>query len=311
MTDTRVVRRRRRSGLTDQLPLDLFELEDELASLTAGPDVVELRPMALGSDPWMVGAVEGAAVALGAEVSASVRATGGPAHPPPDGHWSDALGVFDLETTGVDTATARIVTAHVGLIDETGAVVERKEWLVDPGVEIPEGATAVHGVSTARAQRFGRAPAVVVAEIVAAIAAVFERGFPLVIYNAPYDLTLLAAEAARWGVTGIDLPAPIVDPLVLDRAVDRYRKGKRTLTAAAIEYGVLLEDAHDAGADAVAAGRLAQAIARRHTEQLRRSAVDLHDLQVAWSQEQTARFTAYMRRARDPEFTASDRWPVR
>lgn len=286
MTDVGVRRGRRRAHPQHQPPLDLLEFDDLVRSLAAPPPT-----------PGQVGA--------------SVPVTGGPALPPPDGHWSDALGVFDLETTGVDTATARIVTAHVGLIDESGAIVERKEWLVDPGVEIPLGATAVHGIGTARAKRFGRPPAAVVAEIVAAIAAVFERGFPLVIYNAPYDLTLLAAEARRWRVPGLALPAPVVDPLVLDRAVDRYRRGKRTLTASAAEYGVPLLDAHDAGADAVAAGRLAQAIAARHAEQLRHSAVDLHELQVTWSREQTARFTEYMRRARDPEFTASDAWPVR
>lgn len=292
MTDVGVRRGRHRGRLQDQLPLDLFEFEQFEFDVA-----VQLLGGAPQPTPEQVGA--------------SVAATGGPAVPPPDGHWSDALGVFDLETTGVDTATARIVTAHVGLIDESGAIVERKEWLVDPGVQIPEGATAIHGISTARAQRFGRAPAAVVTEIIAAITAVFERGFPLVIYNAPYDLTLLAAEARRSGVAGIDLPAPVIDPLVLDRALDRYRKGKRTLTASAAEYGVPLLDAHEAGADAVAAGRLAQAIARRHAERLRHSAIDLHDLQVAWSREQTARFTDYMRRARDPLFSTSDAWPVR
>src|SRR5919202_3194680 len=82
--------------------------------------------------------------------------------------WADALGVFDLETTGVDTSTARIVTAHVGLIDEVGRVVERKDWLLDPGVEIPEGAAAVHGITTVRARRFGRRPDQAVPEILAA-----------------------------------------------------------------------------------------------------------------------------------------------
>src|SRR6476646_213220 len=123
-------------------------------------------------------------------------------------HWSRALVMFDLETTGVDAATARIVTAHVGVIDETGAVVERKDWIVDPGIAIPEGAARVHGISTERARRFGRSPFEVVPEILAAIRSVFERGFPLVIYNAPYDLTLLAAEAARVGVPPLELPAP-------------------------------------------------------------------------------------------------------
>jgi DNA polymerase-3 subunit epsilon len=225
--------------------------------------------------------------------------------------WSRALGVFDLETTGVDTAVARIVTAHVGVIDETGAVVERKDWIVDPGVEIPEGAARVHGISTERARRFGRSPYEVVPEIIAAIRSVFERGFPLVVYNAPYDLTLLAAEAARVGVPPLELPAPIVDPLVLDKAVDRYRKGKRTLEAATAAYGVPLVGAHDAGADAIAAGRLAQAIAVRFAEHLDLSAVQLHEKQVDWCREQAARFEEYMQRTHDPAFTTSGAWPCR
>jgi DNA polymerase-3 subunit epsilon len=225
--------------------------------------------------------------------------------------WADALGVFDLETTGVDTSTARIVTAHVGLIDEEGRVVERKDWLLDPGVEIPDGAAAVHGITTARARRFGRRPEHAVPEILAAIQAVFERGFPLVIYNAPYDLTLLAHEARRAGCPPLDLPAPIVDPLVLDKAMDRFRRGKRTLTAAAAEYGVPLTDAHDAGADAIAAGRLAQAIARRHAAELGCTADDLHERQVAWCREQAARFEEYMQRTHDPAFTTSGDWPCR
>jgi DNA polymerase-3 subunit epsilon len=98
---------------------------------------------------------------------------------------------------------------------------------------------------------------------------------------------------------------------VLDRAVDRYRRGKRTLEAAAAEYGVELAAAHDAGADAIAAGRLAQAIARRHAAQLDLSPAELHERQVAWCREQTARFEEYMQRTHDSSFTASGAWPCR
>ena len=126
----------------------------------------------------------------------------------------------------------------------------------------------MHGITDERAQRFGRPPGEVVAEILAAIRSVFGRGFPLVVYNAPYDLTLLAAEAARHRLWPLETTAPIVDPFVLDKEVDRFRKGKRTLTAATEAYGVALTDAHDAGADAIAAGRFAQAIARRHADVL-------------------------------------------
>jgi DNA polymerase-3 subunit epsilon len=231
--------------------------------------------------------------------------------PPAPPRWAEVLGVFDLETTGVDPATARIVTASVALLDEQGVVVERHDWIADPGVEIPAGAAAVHGIDTARAQRFGRAPAQVVPEILAAIATLFDRGIPLVVYNAPYDLTLLAHEARRAGCPPLHLPAPIIDPLVLDKAVDRYRRGKRTLTAAAAEYGVPLTDAHDAGADAIAAGRLAQAIARRHAGELAGTAAALHERQVDWCREQAARFEEYMQRTHDPAFTTSGAWPCR
>jgi DNA polymerase III subunit epsilon len=224
--------------------------------------------------------------------------------------WWHALGVFDLETTGVDVETARIVTAHVGLIDMTGRSIVEGAWLADPGVEIPEGAAAVHGITTERARADGRPSGEVVAEIIAAIEAVFARGIPLVIYNAPYDLTVLDREAKRHGLAS-PVIGNVVDPLVIDKALDTYRKGKRTLEAASELYGVTLSDAHDAAADAIAAGRVAQAIAARYPEELGVSAEELHRKQVGWCAEQASSFQEYMRKKRDPGFTADGRWPHR
>ena len=51
------------------------------------------------------------------------------------------LGVFDLETTGVDVDTSRIVSACIAVIDDDGEVVDRWDWLADPGIEIPEADT--------------------------------------------------------------------------------------------------------------------------------------------------------------------------
>lgn len=225
--------------------------------------------------------------------------------------WHETLAVFDLETTGVDVETARIVTAHVGVIDASGQVLERAEWLADPGIDIPIQAMAVHGISTEHARANGRHPGEVVSEIVAAIRAIFDRGIALVAYNAPYDLTLLNREALRHGITPLVSPLPVIDPLVIDRAMDKYRKGKRTLEAACIFYGVGLIGAHDAGADAVAAGRLAQALARVHETSLAIEAAALHALQIGWCLEQAADFQSYMRRVKDPAFTTSGAWPER
>jgi DNA polymerase-3 subunit epsilon len=225
--------------------------------------------------------------------------------------WFHRLGVFDLETTGIDVETSRIVSAHVGVIDATGVVVEERAWLADPGIDIPPQASAVHGITTERARAEGRPAAEVVAEVIAALESLVARGIAITIYNAPYDLSLLHHEALRHGLTPLHEPVPIIDPLVLDRAVDKYRKGKRTLEAAAAVYGVTLTDAHDAGADAVAAGRIAQALVGRYGPQLAIAGQDLHALQVGWCAEQSADFQSYMRRTRDPDFTSSGLWPQR
>lgn len=227
------------------------------------------------------------------------------------GSWHEKLGVFDLETTGVDVETARIVTAHVGVIDECGDVVERQDWMLDPGVPIPSGATAVHGITTERARADGIPAVVGVAQIVATLLSQLQRGIPVVAYNAAYDFTVLNREAVRHGIVPLATPAPVVDPLIIDRAVDRYRKGKRTLQVTAGHYGVPLLDAHDSGADAIAAGRVAQAIARVYAQALAIDAVELHRRQVAWCQEQAENFQVYMRRVRDPKFTCSGAWPER
>jgi DNA polymerase-3 subunit epsilon len=225
--------------------------------------------------------------------------------------WFEVLGVFDLETTGIDVETSRIVSAHVGVIDGSGVVVEQRAWLADPGVEIPIGASNVHGITTERARAEGRPAAEVVGEILESLRDLFARGIPVTIYNAPYDLSLLHREAVRHGLSPLSEPTPVIDPLVLDKSVDRYRKGKRTLEAAAEFYGVALTDAHDAGADAVAAGRVAQALARRYPEQLDIDVAELHGLQVGWCADQSASFQDYMRRTKDPSFVANGLWPVR
>jgi DNA polymerase-3 subunit epsilon len=224
--------------------------------------------------------------------------------------WHENLGVFDLETTGVDVETCRIVTAHVGVINAAGEPLETHSWLADPGVEIPEGASAVHGITTEFAQANGRPAAEVVAEVVDALRELLGRGIPVTIYNAPYDLTLLNREALRHGIAPLDTPNPIIDPLVIDKFVDRYRKGKRTLTAAAEHYGVELTSAHDAAADAIAAGRVAQALLAKYPAQLAIELGALHEAQTSWSAEQSASFQEYMRRS-NPSFTTSGLWPER
>lgn len=224
--------------------------------------------------------------------------------------WADELVVFDLETTGVNVEVDRVVTAHVGRLDADGTLQERTDWLVNPGVPIPEGAAAVHGISTERAVAEGADARQAIAEIVNALVRFQEAGLPLVAYNASYDLTLLDREARRYGIDPF-VPGVVIDPLIIDKAVDKYRKGKRTLTVACEVYGVQLDDAHEASADAVAAGRVAQAIAVSFPELAELSGADLHGRQQQWQREQAESFAEWKRRNGAVDFVAEVGWPLR
>ena len=213
----------------------------------------------------------------------------------------------------MDVESDRIVTAHVGLLDAAGRVVESKTWLADPGCEIPAGATAVHGVTTAQARREGQPARQVVEEVLRALRALFDSGVPVVAYNAPYDFSLLKHEALRHSLEPIERPSPVIDPLVLDKNVDRYRRGKRTLDAVACHYDVALEGAHEASADAIAAGRVAQALAARFATSLPDDPAELHTQQVGWAREQAASLTEYFVKIGriDPDDPLDGTWPIR
>ncbi|WP_309128472.1 exonuclease domain-containing protein [Microbacterium sp.] len=225
--------------------------------------------------------------------------------------WLTRIGVFDLETTGVDVTKDRIVTAHIGVLDGRGRELAARDWLANPGVAIPDGAAAVHGITTEHARAHGRPAGEVVAEVTHALRTLFSQGLPIVAYNASYDFSLLAHEAQRYGVTPLAEPSPVIDPFVLDKAYDRYRRGKRTLAVVAEHYAVPLDEAHEAAADAVAAGRVALALAQEFA--LPTSAAELHTQQIGWARDQAAGLTEYFIRIGrlDPDDSLDGTWPVR
>lgn len=222
------------------------------------------------------------------------------------------LAGFDLETTGVDVESDRIVTACIA---EVGGKTPplAANWLINPGIDVPEQAAAVHGITTDKAKTDGQDAAEGVAEIVAGLTQVVLAGTPLVIMNAPYDLTLLDREARRYGLetladkVGGDLR--VVDPRVLDKRVDPYRRGKRTLTDLCAHYGVKLDGAHSADADAVAACRVAWRIAQQFGEIGNAFLDELHDQQEDWAAAQAASFQEYLRK-KDPAAVISGAWPL-
>lgn len=216
---------------------------------------------------------------------------------------------FDLETTGPNPETARIVTACVvqcGGKQPTDSAV----WLTDvDGNEIPDEAAAIHGVTTDRARTEGAPLAEAVVEIVAALTQVIASGIPVVAMNARYDITVLDREARRFGIDPLPEGFPVVDPFVLDKRFDKYRKGSRKLTALCEHYAVPIGDAHSADADAIAACRVAWRQGQRYRELASLSLDNLHKSQVGWAAAQAASLQEYFRK-KDPAAVVEGAWPL-
>ncbi len=225
--------------------------------------------------------------------------------------WANIIAVFDTETTGIAPETTRIVSAHVSVLNAHGEVEQPLNWLIDCGIDIPEQATAVHGITTERMRAEGTPATESISEILTTLSRLLDSGIPVVAYNASYDFTILDREAQRYNLSALSTPKPIVDPLIIDKQMDKFRKGKRTLEATAAHYGVDLTGAHDASVDAIAAGRVAQAIGKKFAADLAFPAEELHDLQVQWAKEQAESYATWRRSQNLPVYPGDGLWPVR
>lgn len=155
---------------------------------------------------------------------------------------SRPLVFFDLETTGVNIGTDRIVEISYYKVFPNGNA-EGKTLRVNPGMPIPAEATAVHGITDEDVRDCPRFE-----QIAPEIAAVIADS-DLAGYNSNYfDVPLLAEELLRAKVN-VDLKQKkLVD------AFQIFKKNEpRNLTAAYKFYcGKNLEDAHSAQADTMA-----------------------------------------------------------
>ncbi|NUL46326.1 3'-5' exonuclease [Cellulosimicrobium funkei] len=222
--------------------------------------------------------------------------------------WHQQIRVgFDLETTGRDPEEARVVTASLVVVDPHGNLAASYEWLVNPGVPIPEESSAVHGVTTEKAQAEGLPADQAIVEIADTLRDFFDAHIPVIAFNASYDFTVMDRELLRRGLEPLQNQW-IIDPYIIDKQVDRYRKGKRTLTDVSAFYGVELLDAHTSAADSLAAVGVADQLASKYP-QLQVPLADLHGFQVRWKAEQSASFQEYLRR-KDPSAVINGDWPV-
>lgn len=221
---------------------------------------------------------------------------------------------IDAETTGVNPFADRLVEVGVVEVDRHGDADEGWSAIVDPGVEIPEEAAAIHGITTERARAEGITPADAVAEVAERIYLhheTWEGQAGIVMFNARFDLPLLISEAERYRVH-FPCFAAILDPFLIDRLCDRWRTGRRRLTLVADHYEVPLsdEDAHGALADATAAGRVMVKLLERYPQ------VGTHTLGEVWLRQVQGherdhdRLVDYLRQTSDPTIQSAPGWPL-
>jgi DNA polymerase-3 subunit epsilon len=169
-----------------------------------------------------------------------------------------AFTVFDLETTGLDTANDRIVELGLARF-EPGQPPLRERFLVNPGCPIPKAASDVHRILDVHVR--GEPP---FATLAPHLAAWFEGGTVLVGYNARrFDARMLQAELERAGRPWQLDPGPLIDVLDIVNWHHRGIRGRKQ-----VEIGVRYDvrpcdgDAHSAAVDAQMTGELLLAMVR-------------------------------------------------
>src|ERR1700761_1101297 len=105
--------------------------------------------------------------------------------PAADAPWSDLpIALIDVETTGRDASIDRVVEVGIAF-SRGGQIVERKNWLINPGRPIPKEASDVHHI-TDDAVKDAPLFEAVAAEIAAALVGCIPAA-----YNAAFDRAFL------------------------------------------------------------------------------------------------------------------------
>ena len=146
---------------------------------------------------------------------------------------------FDLETTGIQIASDRIVEISILKVFPNGNK-ESNTWLVNPEIEISKEASDIHGITNERVvtEPTYKELALEVSEMI--------KGCDLAGFNSNrFDIPLLAEEMLR-----ADVDFDMKNRVAIDVQVIFHKKEQRTLSAGYKFYcDKDLTDAHSAEAD--------------------------------------------------------------
>ncbi|HKD95662.1 MAG TPA: exonuclease domain-containing protein [Gaiellaceae bacterium] len=177
--------------------------------------------------------------------------------------------VVDLETTGLRPGESGI--CEIGAVRLRGFEVEAEfETLVDPGLQIGAGASAVTGLRNEQLRGAPR-PAEAVRNFLA-----FAGDAVLVAHNARFDLAFLDRETER--LTGSRIGSPVVDTVRLARRLLAGRVPSFGLAQLAWFFDTAERPCHRALPDARATGELLLALIGLAQERGARTVADLSEL---------------------------------
>lgn len=163
---------------------------------------------------------------------------------------------FDLETTGIQIATDRIVEISILKVYPNG---NKESWtkLVNPEIEIPKEASDIHGITNEKVVTEPK-----FSELASKISTMIE-GCDLAGFNSNrFDIPLLAEEMLRSQVN-FDMK----DRQAIDVQVIFHKKEQRNLAAGYEFYcGKSLENAHSAEADTMATFEILEAQIEKYND---------------------------------------------
>lgn len=161
-----------------------------------------------------------------------------------------SFAVVDVETTGTDPRTDRIVQMAAVIVNGRGDVVDTFDTVVRPQnpSHYVHGAQDIHGISEQDVEQ-----GMPLREALQRLWSVSD-GHLFAAHNARFDIDFLHAESERVGLdTKVDR---YIDTLELARRTDVSRERRHSLDALCRHYGIERERSHEAKADATATAEL-------------------------------------------------------
>jgi DNA polymerase III alpha subunit (gram-positive type) len=160
---------------------------------------------------------------------------------------------IDTETTGLSFTDDRVIQFGIAVFINGSCVYTDTIFIAN--TDVPNGGFAINGISDEQIAS-GMPPA----QAFAMISLLMEKRFgdkwmPRVcVYNAPFDLSFLAQEFRRHNIRYDFSSIQVLDPLIMWRHFKPFTSGKLVNVCSQLDIPLL--NAHDAGADAEAAGHV-------------------------------------------------------